>query len=67
MRMARARRRAGGGGRDPAIPLLVNSRERAPVMVVCESGTPGCELRQPVHWRANFALYIWRVRYDFDQ
>ena len=33
----------------------------------CELGTPGCELRQPVHWHADFALYIRGERYDFGQ
>lgn len=38
----------------------------APVTVVCEPGTPGCELRQEVHWHADFALFIRGERYDFD-
>lgn len=50
-----------------AVLLVVNSGESGPVTVVCEPGTPGCELRQPVHWHADFALYIRGERYDFDQ
>ena len=50
-----------------AVLLVVNSGEAAPVTVVCEPGTPGCELRQPVHWHADFALYIRGERYDFNQ
>ena len=50
-----------------AVLLLLNGGEDAPVTVVCEPGTPGCELRQPVHWHADFALYIRGERYDFNQ
>lgn len=50
-----------------AILLVVNGGRDAPVTVVCEPGTPGCELRQPVHWHADFALYVRGVRYDFNQ
>ncbi len=32
----------------------------------CVLGTPGCELRQPVHWHADFALYIRGERFDFS-
>lgn len=32
-----------------------------------ETPTLGGELRQPVHWHADFALYIRGKRYDFDQ
>ena len=32
----------------------------------CVIGTPGCELRQPVHWHADFALYIRGERFDFS-
>jgi len=50
-----------------AVLLVLNSGDGEPDVVVCEPGTPGCELRQPVHWHADFALYIRGVRYDFDQ
>lgn len=50
-----------------AVLLVVNSGESAPVEVFCEPGTPGCELRQSVHWHADFALYIRGERYDFNQ
>ena len=50
-----------------AVLLVVNSGEREPDVVVCEPGTPGCELRQAVHWHADFALYIRGERYDFGQ
>ena len=50
-----------------AVLLLLNGGEAAPATVVCEPGTPGCELRQPVHWHADFALYIHGERYDFSQ
>ncbi len=50
-----------------AVLLAVNGGESAPVTVVCEPGTPGCELRQSVHWHADFALYIRGERYDFNQ
>ena len=50
-----------------AVLLVVNSGEREPDVVVCEPGTPGCELRQAVHWHADFALYIRGERYDFNQ
>ena len=46
--------------------LLAHGGEDAPATVVCEPGTPGCELRQEVHWHADFALYIRGVRFDFD-
>lgn len=50
-----------------AVLLAVRDGGDAPVTVVCEPGTPGCELRQPVHWHADFALYIRGERYDFSQ
>ncbi len=50
-----------------AVLLVVNSGESEPDVVVCEPGTPGCELRQAVHWHADFALYIRGERYDFNQ
>ena len=50
-----------------AVLLLLNGGEDTPATVVCEPGTPGCELRQPVHWHADFALYIRGERYDFNQ
>ena len=50
-----------------AVLLILNRGEDGPVTVVCEPGTPGCELRQSVHWHADFALYIDGERYDFDQ
>lgn len=50
-----------------AVLLVMLSGDDAPVTVVCEPGTPGCELRQAVHWHADFALYIGGERYDFDQ
>ena len=50
-----------------AVLLAVSGGESAPVTVVCEPGTPGCELRQSVHWHADFALYIRGERYDFNQ
>ncbi len=46
--------------------LLARGGEDAPATIVCEPGTPGCELRQEVHWHADFALYIRGVRFDFD-
>ncbi|MCY3880653.1 MAG: hypothetical protein OXG61_00860 [Chloroflexi bacterium] len=50
-----------------AVLLVLNGGDDVPVTVVCEPGTPGCELRQPVHWHADFALYIRGERYDFNQ
>ena len=50
-----------------AVLLVLNGGEDGPVTVVCEPGTPGCELRQPVHWHADFALYIDGKQYDFNQ
>ena len=50
-----------------AVLLVLNSGDDGPVTVVCEPGTPGCELRQSVHWHADFALYINGKRYDFNQ
>ena len=50
-----------------AVLLVLNSGDDGPVTVVCEPGTPGCELRQSVHWHADFALYINGERYDFNQ
>ena len=48
-----------------AVLLVLNSGDSGPVE--CELGTPGCELRQPVHWHADFAVYIRGERYDFNQ
>lgn len=48
-----------------AVLLVVNSGDSEPAE--CELGTPGCELRQPVHWHADFALYIRGERYNFGQ
>ncbi len=48
-----------------AVLLVLNSGDSGPVE--CELGTPGCELRQPVHWHADFVLYIRGERYDFNQ
>ncbi len=50
-----------------AVLLILNSGDDGPVTVVCEPGTPGCELRQSVHWHADVALYINGERYDFNQ
>ena len=50
-----------------AVLLVLNSGDSEPDVIICEPGTPGCELRQSVHWHADFALYIRGVRYDFDQ
>ncbi|MCY3603313.1 MAG: hypothetical protein OXH12_09565 [Chloroflexi bacterium] len=50
-----------------AVLLILNGGDDGPVTVVCEPGTPGCELRQGVHWHADFALYIRGERYDFNQ
>ncbi len=54
-----------------AVLLILNGNGNgegdAAAPAVCEPGTPGCELRQPVHWHADFALYIRGERYDFDQ
>ena len=50
-----------------AVLLILNSGDGEPDVVVCEPGTPGCELRQEVHWHADFALYIRGERYDFNQ
>lgn len=50
-----------------AVLLILNSGDDGPETVVCEPGTPGCELRQSVHWHADFALYINGERYDFNQ
>ncbi len=50
-----------------AVLLVLNSGAGEPDVVVCEPGTPGCELRQSVHWHADFALYIRGERYDFNQ
>ena len=50
-----------------AVLLVLNSGDAPPMTVLCEPGTPGCELRQPVHWHADFALYIRGERYDFSQ
>ncbi len=50
-----------------AVLLILNSGDGEPDVVVCEPGTPGCELRQSVHWHADFALYIRGERYDFKQ
>lgn len=36
-------------------------------LTTCESGTPGCELRQAIHDHANFALFIDGQRFDFDK
>ena len=49
-----------------AVLLVLNSGDDGPVTVVCEPGTPGCELRQSVHWHADFALYIRGERFDFS-
>lgn len=35
--------------------------------VTCEAGTPGCELRQPIHEHADFALFIDGRQFDFNQ
>ena len=50
-----------------AVLLVVNSRSDAPEAVACAPGSAGCELRQPVHWHADFALYLRGERYTFDQ
>ena len=50
-----------------AVLLVLNGGDDGPATVVCEPGTPGCELRQSVHWHADFALYIRGERYDFKQ
>jgi len=50
-----------------AVLLVLSSGDDTPATVVCEPGTPGCELRQSVHWHADFALYIRGERYDFNQ
>jgi hypothetical protein len=31
-----------------------------------KEGQPGCELRQPVHWHADFAVFIRGQRFDFS-
>lgn len=49
-----------------AVLLVRSGGDDGPVTVVCEPGTPGCELRQSVHWHADFALYIRGERYDFN-
>lgn len=49
-----------------AVLLVARDGGNAPATVVCEPGTPGCELRQEVHWHADFALFIRGERYDFD-
>ena len=36
------------------------------VIEECKVGEPGCELRQAVHWHANFAVFINGEPYDFD-
>ncbi len=33
----------------------------------CPPGTPGCELRQPIHEHADFALFIRGQRFDFGK
>ena len=50
-----------------AVLLVVHRSDGGPVTVVCEPGTPSCELRQAVHWHADFALYIGGERHDFEQ
>jgi hypothetical protein len=37
------------------------------VVKSCQVGEPGCELRQPIHQHADFALYIRGQRFDFHQ
>jgi hypothetical protein len=32
----------------------------------CTVGEPGCELRQGVHWHANFAVFLNGEAYDFN-
>jgi len=49
-----------------AVLLILNRGDDGPVTVVCEPGTPGCELRQSVPWPADFALHLPGDRYDFN-
>ncbi len=50
-----------------AVLLIVNVGDDSAGADGCEPGTPGCELRQSVHWHADFALYIHGERYNFNQ
>lgn len=36
------------------------------VVKQCTQGEPGCELRQPVHWHADFAVYVRDQQIRFD-
>lgn len=36
-------------------------------VVSCDIGTEGCQPRVPVHWHADFALFIEGERFEFDE
>ena len=46
--------------------LYLNERGEAGGAGACEPGTPGCELRQPIHEHADFAVFIRGQRLDFS-
>ena len=41
--------------------------ESAPAELACSPGTPGCELRQPIHEHADLALFIRGQQFDFGR
>lgn len=49
------------------IALLMSGDGKASVAPVqCPPGKPDC-VRQPVHWHADFALYVRGTKFNFDQ
>ncbi len=48
--------------------LGINGKStQALVVESCQAGTPGCELRTPIHEHANFALFIRGQQVDLNQ
>lgn len=48
------------------VGLYLNERGDAAGAGTCAPGTPGCELRQPIHEHADFAIFIRGQRLDFS-
>ena len=49
-----------------AVMLVMKDGGGDVVVNECTPGEPGCELRQPVHWHADFAVYLRGEQVDFS-
>jgi hypothetical protein len=47
--------------------VLADDPKQELVVQTCQVGQPGCEVRQSVHWHADFTLFVDGKKYDFDQ